>query len=68
MESHVGAESEIDPDVIPLSVADMEFVLAPEKAACKTIWTMQYWVTVNLSAYLAAVQNWMQERHDFAVR
>ena len=60
---------EIDPAVIPLSVADMEFVLAPEiKRGLQDY--LDYAVlgySQPSPAYLAAVQDWMQERHDFAV-
>lgn len=60
---------EIDPDVIPLSVADMEFVLVPEIR--RGLQDYLDYAVLGYSqpspAYLAAVQNWMQERHDFAV-
>lgn len=58
-----------DPDVIPLSVADMEFVPAPEIK--RGLQEYLDYVVLGYSrpspAYLAAVRKWMQERHDFTV-
>ncbi|MDI9461788.1 MAG: MalY/PatB family protein [Saccharofermentanales bacterium] len=59
----------VDRDVIPLSVADMEFVLAPEIK--NGLQEYLDYVVLGYSqpspAYLSAVRKWMQERHDFAV-
>lgn len=57
-------------DVIPFSVADMEFVTAPEinEGLIDYVQNNVFGYTAPTDAYYDAIDRWMQRRHGFSVR
>ena len=56
-------------DVIPFSIADMEFVTAPEirEGLCRYLETNVLGYTTPTNVYYQSVGRWMQRRHGFSV-
>lgn len=65
----LSASSYTDPDIIPFSVADMEFLVAPEirDALHQKVEFGVFGYTVADDAYQSAVCQWMKSRHDWDV-
>lgn len=61
---------DVDEDVVPLSVADMEFLNAPEitKGLQEYIGNMVLGYTNATKAYYGTVINWMKKHHDYEVK
>ncbi len=61
---------DVDEDVVPLSVADMEFLNAPEitKGLQKYIGNMVLGYTNPTEAYYDAVIQWMKKHHDYEIK
>lgn len=57
-------------DVIPFTIADMEFATAPEITAglCEYLQNNVLGYTAPNDAYFEALDRWMQRRHGFSVR
>ena len=57
-------------DVIPFSIADMEFATAPEitEGLCEYIRSNVLGYTAPTDAYFDALDRWMQRRHGFSVQ
>lgn len=56
-------------DVLPFSIADMEFVTAPEirEGLCRYLETGVLGYTAPTDAYYRSVSGWMKRRHGFSV-
>ncbi len=56
-------------DVLPFSIADMEFMTAPEirEGLCRYLETNVLGYTSPTDAYYRAVDSWMKRRHGFSV-
>ena len=56
-------------DVLPFSIADMEFVTAPEisEGLCRYLEMNVLGYTAPTDAYYQAVSSWMQRRHGFSI-
>lgn len=62
-------KTDIPRDVVPLSVADMEFAVAPEitEEIRRCVDQASFGYTVPTDAYFEAVAGWMQKRHEWAI-
>ncbi|QIK68851.1 pyridoxal phosphate-dependent aminotransferase [Erysipelothrix sp. HDW6C] len=66
----MSAKKDIDPSVMPLSVADTDFVMAPEivKGLQSYLETMVLGYTLLTPSYYEAVIGWFKRRHNWDVK